>query len=76
VLDDYVDHAYDLETIHSNRLQLILSQLELFVDQQYNSHDYAKFEQAAEHNRKLLSTFAQAWPAKFDHVLKEIEKYD
>jgi hypothetical protein len=76
VLDDYVDHSYDLKTLHCDRLPSIIDQLEQFVDRQYVHHDYARFEQAAEHNRNLLLKFAQAWPAKFDHVLKEIEKYD
>jgi hypothetical protein len=76
VLDDYVDHSYDLEISHSNRLLSIIDQLEQFVNQQYNKDDYTRFEQAAEHNRNLLLKFAQAWSAKFGHVLKEIEKYD
>jgi hypothetical protein len=76
ILDDYVDHSYDNELSHSNRLLSIVDQLERFVNQQYNKDDYARFEQAAEHNRNLLLKFAQAWPIKFDHVLKEIEKYD
>jgi hypothetical protein len=76
VLDDYVDHSYDNIIVHTNRLLSIIDQLEQFIDQQYTQDDYIRFEQAAEHNRNLLLKFAQAWPAKFDHVLKEIEKYD
>jgi hypothetical protein len=76
VLDEYVDHSYDLEISHCNRLSSIIDQLEQFVDRQYDHNDHARFEQAAEHNRNLLLTFAQAWPAKIDHVLKEVEKYD
>jgi hypothetical protein len=76
VLDDYVDHSYDLKTSHCDRLPSIIDQLEQFGNQQYDHNDYIRFEQAAEHNRNLLLTFAQAWSAKFNHVLKEIEKYD
>jgi hypothetical protein len=76
VLDDYVDHSYDNEIVHSSRLLSIIDQLEQLVDQQYNKNDYARFEQAAEHNKNLLLKFAQAWPAKFDHVLKEIKQHD
>ena len=76
VLDDYVDHSYDNEISHSHRLMSIIDQLEQFVERHYDHNDYARFEQAAEHNRNLLLKFAQAWPAKFDHVLKEIAKYD
>jgi hypothetical protein len=39
VLDDYVNHSYDVETIHSHRLFSILDQLERFVNQQYNKDD-------------------------------------
>jgi len=76
VLDDYVNHAYDLEITHSKRLMLIIDQLKQFADRQYVHTDYARFEQAAEHNKNLLLKFAQAWPAKFDYVLNEIKKYD
>jgi hypothetical protein len=76
VLDDYVDHSYDLETSHCDRLLGIIDQLEQFVDRHYDHGDYTRFEQAAEHNKNLLIKFAQAWPAKFDHVLSEIKKYD
>jgi len=76
VLDDYVDHSYDNEISHSRRLMSIIDQLEQFVERHYDHNDYARFEQAVKHNRNLLLKFAQAWPAKFDHVLKEIAKYD
>ena len=76
VLDDYVDHSYDDETSHDHRLLLIHNQLEKFVDRCYTADDYARFNQATEHNRNLLLKFAQAWPAKFAHVLEQIEKYD
>lgn len=76
VLDDYVDHSYDLEISHCNRLLSILDQLELFVNRQYNNDDYVRFEQAALHNRNLLIIFGHAWPSKFKRVLNEIKKYD
>ena len=76
VLDDYVDHLYDLETSHSGRLLSIVDQLEQFVDRQYTHNDYARFEQAASHNQNLLAKFAQAWPAKFQQALDQIKKYD
>jgi hypothetical protein len=76
VLDDYVDHLYDKEIVDSSRLLSIIDQLEQFVDRQYNQDDYVRFEQAAEHNKNLLLKFAQTWPAKFNHVLNEIKRYD
>jgi hypothetical protein len=76
VLDDYVDHSYDHQPIHSDRLQCILDQLETFVYRQYNRNDYDRFEQAANHNRNLLLKFANEWPAKLAQVLDEIKRYD
>jgi hypothetical protein len=76
VLDDYVDHSYDNQPIHHDRLQCILDQLETFVDQNYSHSDYDRFEQAAEHNRNLLLKFANAWPAKLAQILDKIEQYD
>jgi len=76
VLDDYVDHSYDNEIVHSSRLLSIIDQLEQFVNRQYNKNDYARFEQAANHNRNLLLKFAQAWPTKLAQGIKEIEQYD
>ena len=76
VLDDYVDHSYDLETIHSHRLLAIIDQLELLANQHYNHNDYTRFDQAAKHNRNLLLKFAQAWPTKLSQIVEEIKKYD
>ena len=74
VLDDYVDHSYDLELVRDNRLLLILDQLEQFVNKQYSQHDYDRFEQAAQHNLIQLQKFAQIWPEKLTTVLKQIKK--
>jgi hypothetical protein len=76
VLDDYVDHSYDLELVHSHRLSLILDRLEQSVDQQYNQHDYDRFKQASNHNKNLLLKLQQDWPAKFEQVLAKIKNYD
>jgi hypothetical protein len=76
VLDDYVDHSYDNQPIHHDRLQCILDQLETFVDRNYSHSDYDRFEQAAEHNRNLLLKFANAWPAKLAQVIDQIKQYD
>ena len=54
VLDDYVSHDYDQILAHTHRLLNILDQLETFVNRQYSDTDYARFQQAAEHNQKLL----------------------
>lgn len=73
VLDDYVDHEYDLITEHFDRLHKILDQLETFIDRKYSDKDYARFNQAAIHNQNLLLTFEKAWPAKFDSILNQIK---
>jgi hypothetical protein len=72
VLDDYVDHSYDNEIVHSHRLSKILDQLETFINRQYTEQDYQRFDQAAKHNQALLFEFKQRWPAKFDSILNQI----
>jgi hypothetical protein len=74
LLDDYVDHAYDNITNHGKRLLNILDQLETFQDRQYSDVDYARFQQAAEHNQKLLDNFVQKWPNRFATILDTIKK--
>jgi hypothetical protein len=76
VLDDYVDHSYDNQPIHSDRLQCILDQLETFVHRQYSPNDYDRFKQAADHNRNLLLKFSHAWPAKLAQALDKIKQHD
>jgi hypothetical protein len=74
VLDEYTDnHAYDTVFNHGRRLLAILNQLERFVHQDYSDKDYARFQDAAKHNQKLLLQFAQSWPDKFAQVLSKIE---
>jgi hypothetical protein len=72
VLDDYVDHSYDNEIIHSHRLLKILDQLETFINCKYTEQDYQRFDQTAKHNQALLFEFKQRWPAKFDSILNQI----
>jgi len=74
VLADCVDISYDKIVSHGARLHAILDQLELFIDRQYSDAEYARFEQAAQHNRSLLEKFATTWPSKLDLVLAEIQK--
>jgi hypothetical protein len=74
VLDDYVDHCYDNETTHSDRITSMIDQLKTFVDKKYNAQDFERFDQAASYNRNLLLTFAQAWPSKFDNILKSLKQ--
>ena len=73
LLDDYVNHDYDLIKNHFARLLKMVDQLEQFQTVQYTHLDYARFQQAAEHNQKLLKHFEQQWPAKFDCILNEIK---
>ena len=74
VLADYVDISYDQIARHGHRLCAVLDQLETFVNKVYTDVDYARFDQAAQHNRQLLKRFAQTWPNKFDAVLTELQK--
>lgn len=72
VLDDYVDHSYDQNVDHRKRLISIVDQLESFVGRVYSNVDYARFDQAAMHNRNLLCEFEKAWPKKFENILKQL----
>ena len=74
VLDDYVDHSYDHETRHNQRLIHILDQLETFVGRQFVLDDYERFQQAAKHNQSLLQSFANRWPHKLATVINGIKK--
>jgi len=73
VLDNYVDHGYDNITLHHDRLGSILDQLETFVVRTYGQQDYERFDQACQHNQKLLQRFEQDWPAKFEKILGEVK---
>ena len=75
LLDDYVNHEYDNIIIHSNRLEIILTQLDNFVDRCYTNRDYARFALAAQHNQDLLLKFSQAWPTKLEQLLNELKNY-
>ena len=72
-LSDYVDHSYDQISTHWTRMDSILDQLEFFVGKQYTVTDYKRFEQAADHNRRLLQLWEQQWPEKLQSVIDQIE---
>jgi hypothetical protein len=72
VLDDVVNIDYDNISSHGTRLTCILDQLEHFINKQYTTADYQRFNRAAEHNRQLLQMLASRWPEKLHHVLEEI----
>jgi len=76
VLDDYVDHAYDAVLDHHDRLQQLFVRVLEFVNRTYSSQDLARFDQAAEHNRKLLAKMALSWPIRLHHVMTKISQYD
>ena len=74
LLDDYVDHSYDQILEHHHRLYKIIDQLATFNDCEYTKQDYVRFNQAAKHNQQLILKFEQAWPAKFEQILKQIQE--
>lgn len=74
VLDDMVDTTYDSVINHSDRLDLLLNQLELFINRQYINKEYQRFQQAARHNQQLLIEFGKKWPAKFERMLEKIKQ--
>jgi hypothetical protein len=69
VLDDMVDTTYDTEKNHWMRLDIILDQLETFIDRQYTRSDYERFKQAATHNQQLLASLLHSWPEKLKTVM-------
>ena len=69
VLDDMVNTDYDTEKNHWMRLNLILDQLETFIDRQYTPKEYERFKQAAEHNQQLLASLLHSWPEKLETVM-------
>ena len=72
VLDDMVDTDYDTEKNHWMRLDLILDQLETFINKQYTPKDYERFKQAAKHNRGLLAQYKVSWPIKLAEIKHKI----
>ena len=69
VLDDMVNNTYDTEKNHWMRLDLILDQLETFIDRRYTPKEYERFKQAATHNQQLLASLLQVWPEKLKTVM-------
>ena len=72
VLDDYVDTAYDTIQTHHQRLNAILNQLQQ-IDTIWTAEDYARFDLAAQHNRNLLSTWANVWPQRLETIVQELK---
>lgn len=69
MLDDMVNADYDTEKNHWMRLDLILDQLETFIDRKYTPKDYERFKQAAKHNQQLLASLLYGWPEKLKTVM-------
>jgi hypothetical protein len=76
VLDDLVDHGYDAVITHYDRLQMLFDQALKFVDRTYTGQDLARFDQAAEHNRQLLTKLGHAWPVRLNHAMQKILHHD
>jgi hypothetical protein len=74
VLSDMIDTGYDAVCNHGTRLQLILAQLETFIDRKYTEQDYMRFDRAAKHNQQLLKQFSKTWPEKFKNILTQIKQ--
>lgn len=72
VLDDYVNHGYDAMPLGHHRLGQLVRQLETFVDRVYDTADYERFQQAAQHNRHRLDELTRAWPDKLAQVQQQV----
>ena len=53
-------------------MDLIINQLETFINHQYTRRDYERFEQAAIRNQVLLDQFARDWPIELECIKLEI----
>jgi hypothetical protein len=73
VLEDYVDISYDRVEQHWDRMDLIINQLETFINRQYTRRDYERFEQAATHNQQLLDQFTKDWPLVLEELKLDIK---
>ena len=72
VLDDYVNHNYDREPRKHIRMQIILDELETFVERVYTRKDYERFEIAATNNKQLLDRLSRQWPTKLQEIKRAI----
>jgi hypothetical protein len=75
VLDDYVDHGYDLETNHDARLEKILTQVQRFVSLRYSAQDLSRFAQAVKHNQARLIELRKAWPSKLEKTISSLQSH-
>lgn len=69
VLEDIIDHSYDLIQSHSERLMYILDYLENLKLDYSNIRRYKK---AAMHNQQLLLSLKDRWPNKLNQLEKII----
>lgn len=72
VLDDYTNHNYDREPRKHIRMQIILDELETFVERVYTRKDYERFEIAATNNKQLLDRLSRQWPTKLQEIKRAI----
>jgi hypothetical protein len=75
VLDDLVDHRYDLESNAVVRQVKILDQLEVINTLQYNSTVVNRMQQASEHNQARLSQLLTQWPERFQNIRAQLHDY-
>jgi hypothetical protein len=75
VLDDYVDHGYDLVPNHTQRLEQILQQIHRFVNRSYSDQDRVRFAEAVIHNNNLLKQLSMTWPDKLNTILNVIQPH-
>jgi hypothetical protein len=72
VLDDLVDHGYDLESKPVVRQSKILNQLEVINNLQYNSTIVDRMQQAKDHNQTRLAQLLDQWPNRFQKICDQL----
>tara|TARA_R110000868_G_scaffold400231_1_gene674478 strand:+ start:744 stop:1658 length:915 start_codon:yes stop_codon:yes gene_type:complete len=76
LLDDLVDHGYDLEETDVVRQRMILDQLDIIDKLQYtNSSIIDRMQKAKEHNQDRLSILLQQWPGHFKKIYTQLQNY-
>lgn len=75
VLDNIVDHSYDLEFDSIKRQIMILDQLDIIKQLQYNNKLVDRLLQASDHNRSQLEKLLNRWPEHFKKICNYLQNY-
>jgi hypothetical protein len=75
VLDDIVDHSYDLESNSITRQIMILDQLEVINKLCYTDTVVNRLHEASKHNQQRLKELSEQWPERFQKICDYLQNY-